>query len=144
MHCSKDGRIISPPPSRQVLLVYPHCYVPLEAAGGLSFKVVGAIVYGIWGLKTRDVFLFSNFGSFFICFLFWLKNGLLLPALSSLCAVYTWLLQKKPLPHRIYLLLQCPFKSDFESKCCFVNYQVDVPTGYYTIKENTGIYSFSK
>lgn len=26
----------------------------------------------------------------------------------------------------------------------FVNYQVDVPTGYFTIEENTDIYSFSK
>lgn len=57
-----------------------------------------------------DVFLFGNFCSpFSVCFLFWMKNGLLLLLdLSSLCAVYTWLLQKKPLPHLIYLLLQVP------------------------------------
>lgn len=36
MHCGKDGRIISPP-SRQVLLVYPHCCVPVEAASGGSY-----------------------------------------------------------------------------------------------------------
>lgn len=57
----------------------------------------------------EGVFLLGDFGSpFFIGFLFWLKNGLLLLDLSSLCAVYTWLLQKKPLPHLIYLLLQVP------------------------------------
>lgn len=37
----------------------------------------------------QGCFLFSNFGSFFICFLFWLKNGLRLAALSSfMCCLY--------------------------------------------------------
>lgn len=39
---------------------------------------------------------------------------------------------------------KCPLKSDFESECCFVNYQVDVPSGCCPIKANTDIYSFSK
>lgn len=57
--------------------------------------MVAASVYKLWGVGTRDVFLFCNFCSFSVCFLFWLKYGLLLLALPSLCAVYTWLFTKE-------------------------------------------------
>lgn len=101
-HCVVKMKDSKSPPlgTLALLLVYPrlqgpHSDVPLKAAGSLSCHVVAASVYKLSGAGTRDVFLFCNFCSFFVCFLFWLKYGLLLLALSSLCAVYTWLLTKE-------------------------------------------------
>lgn len=113
MVVKREGLEVTSSRHMWLLLVYPRLqgswsWCPFESCSGLSFNVLEAVVYKLLGVGTRDVFLFCNFCSFFICFLFWLKNGLLLLALSSLCAVYTWLLPKRPLPHLIYLLLQVP------------------------------------
>lgn len=102
--CTVWRRGVVAPPSRRVLLVYPHCCCLRKP----EFWSSGSCCSQASGIGGQGCFLFSNFGYFFICFLFWLKNGLPPAALSSLCAVYTWLVPRKPFPHLIYLLLQVP------------------------------------
>lgn len=125
-----------------------------------SFIPVAASLWKLlvaWVLKWWEL-LFTGFGGWKLGMFFFS----VILVLSSFVSFFGWRMGYCCLPCHLYVLFthglyrrsryhswfifycKCPFKSDFESKCCFVNYQVDVPTGYYTIKENTDIYSFSK
>lgn len=80
----------------------------------------------------------------FVSFFGWRMGYCCLPC--HLHVLFTHGFQQRSRCHIWFIFYcKCPFKSDFESECCcFVNYQVDVAAGYYTIKANTDIYSFSK
>lgn len=131
--CTVWRRGVVAPPSRRVLLVYPHCCCLRKP----EFWSSGSCCLQAAGIGGQGCFLFSNFGYFFICFLFWLKHGLPRPPCHLYVLFIHGFCQESCSHGWLIFYCKCPCKSDFESKCCFVNYQVDVPTGYFTIEENT-------
>lgn len=113
-----------------LLLVYPHLeclwfkypFLNCQLAWVFHWKCTKTIIYEAFGDGggSEDFFLFGNFCFFLVCFLFWLKNGLLLLHSYKRNHYHIWFI----------FYCKCPFKSIYCDLNIFKNHQVNVPILY--------------